>query len=293
MIMVEQDYHPVHSPTLGDFLLDCWRLKVWIIAGLFSGLILAGVFIFSAVPHYQAKAIIAPAVPMGAAGGTSNAAGLSNEDIFALRFVFQHINAGQGSDFQRFETIYNGASVASVLLKDQRVLAGLRKDVDFKGGRANDHNWTAQRLSEYLHKQMKLQSTGMSSARQLTYFHPDPQFAVYLIGAVHHIADGLIRKAVREEARARVDYLNTAIAQTSNPEHKRALTNLLMEQERVLMLVSIDQPYAAALIEPPITGIRPDWPDIPLVLILFTGIGALLGFIVGSMRAGHLKYERE
>lgn len=277
----------IHTPTLGDLLSDMCRLKGWIFAGGVLGLALAAFFIMSAIPHFRAQAVVAPAVPMGAGASASNAAGLSNEDIFALRFVFQHINAGQGSDFQRFETIFNGPSVAAILLKDERILAGLRNDQALRIGSDQAREpWNVRRLSDYLQKRVKLESAGISSARRLVYSHSDQQFAEYLLGAVHHVADGLIRKNVREEAKARVDYLMGALGQTSNPEHRRALTNLLMEQERVLMLVSIDQPYAAAMVEPPSSGIKPDWPDIPLALLVFTFCGALTGFVIGSVRAG-------
>lgn len=280
----------LYTPTLGDFLSDIWRFKGWVVTGICFGLALAGLFIISAVPNFKAQAIIAPAVPMGVGAAASNAAGLSNEDIFALRFVFQHINAGQGSDFQRFETIFSGPSVAAILLKDERVMAGLRNDMAFRIGSDQAQTpWTARRMADYLQRRVKLESAGISSARRLVYSHPDPQFAEYLLGAVHHIGDGLIRKSVREEAKARVDYLTGALAQTSNPEHRRALTALLMEQERVLMLVSIDQPYAAAMIEPPSSRLRPDWPDRPLTFLVFAFCGALAGFIAASVRAGRGK----
>lgn len=65
-----------------------------------------------------------------------------------------------------------------------------------------------------------------------------------------------------------------------NPEHRRALTNLLMEQERVKMLVSIDQSYTATIVEPAANLPKPSWPKPLLILPIFMMIGAVLGFVL-------------
>ena len=98
------------------------------------------------------------------------------------------------------------------------------------------------------------------------------------------MADRLIRRDIRGDSQARVDYLNKAIAETGNIEHRRALTTLLMEQERLLMLVSIDQPYAATVIEPAASGDKPKWPDLKLLYFGFGFLGIILGFILHGLR---------
>jgi len=268
-----------YEPRLGDLLTDVWRAKFWIVAGAALGLLAASLFILVSVPHYKAAVLLAPAAPMT---GAETSSMLANDDLFALRFLMQRLGPGQGSDFQRFENIYAGPSVAEILLSDEKIMRGLRADHAFVFAEP-EQQWSAEKLSEYLKKRTKMEPVGTSNARRMVYYHPDGAFAKYMITAIHHIADGLIRRDIRADSRARVEYLRSAIAETSNPEHRRTLTTLLMEQERLLMLVSIDQPYAASVVEPAALGVKADWPDKVLVYLAFALVFAFLGFIINGV----------
>ena len=215
--------------------------------------------------------------------GAETSSMLANDDLFALRFLMQRLGPGQGSDFQRFENIYAGPSVAEILLSDPKILRGLSADKAFVFAEP-EQRWSAEKLSEYLKKRTRLEPVGTSNARRMVYYHPDGAFAKYLLTAIHHIADGLIRRDIRADSRARVEYLRSAIAETGNPEHRRTLTTLLMEQERLLMLVSIDQPYAASVVEPAAIGVKADWPDKALVYLAFALVFAFLGFLAYGVR---------
>lgn len=269
-----------HNMTFGALFADIRRARLYILTGLACGLLCAAGFMALAIPHYKASIILSPAAPMTGAESSSM---LANDNLFALRFLVQRLGSGQGSDFQRFENIYTGPSVAAILLKDRKIESGLKADQSFSF-LTPEQSWNAEKLSEYLGKRLRLEPMGVTSARRLTYHHADPEFARYLVSAVHHIADGLIRHTIREDSKARVDYLNKASSETTNPEHRRALTTLLMEQERLLMLVSIDQPYAASVIEPASSGVKPQWPDKKLTFAGFALIFAFLGYLVYGAR---------
>jgi hypothetical protein len=268
------------EPRLGDLLADLWHAKVWMLAGAALGLLAAFVFIQISVPHYKAAIMLAPAAPMT---GAETSSMLANDDLFALRFMMQRLGPGQGSDFQRFENIYAGPSVADILLSDEKIMRGLRADTAFVFSEA-EQDWSAEKLSEYLKKRTTMEPVGTSNARRMVYYHPDGAFAKYMLSAIHHIADGLIRRDIRADSKARVEYLRSAIAETGNPEHRRTLTTLLMEQERLLMLVSIDQPYAASVVEPAAIGVKPDWPDRALVYLVAALVFAFSGFLAYGVR---------
>lgn len=263
------------AARLSDLLHDVWRAKIWIALALVAGVLAALCFMTAAVPQYKGRIVLSPAAPMT---GAETSSMLANDDLFALRFLMQRLGPGQGSDFQRFETIFNGPSVAGILLKDPKILQGLQADHAFYF-QAPEPDWTAEKLSEYMQKRVRMAPVGTGNARALVYYHPDAAFAKYLLSAVHHIADGLIRRDIREDSRARVDYLRRAIDETGNMEHRRSLTTLLMEQERLLMLVSIDQPYAASVVEPAATGVKPAWPDSKLVYLAFVLVFSFIGFV--------------
>lgn len=118
----------------------------------------------------------------------------------------------------------------------------------------------------------------------MVFWHPDPDYAAAFLTRLHEIIDRLIREDIAREARERVTYLRSLGFQTTNPEHRRALTDLLMEQERLLMLVSMDQPYAATIIELAGTGPKPEWPAPGLLLIAAMAAGALAGYLFSILR---------
>jgi hypothetical protein len=264
------------SYTIYDLLCELRANSVRIVIGAVIGLGLAFAFLSVSVSYYRAEIIIAPAAPLTGAESSSM---LANEDLFALRFLVQRLGAGTGSDFQRFENIFSGVSVAAILLGDPKIQDGLARDKSFVFEDHTAKDWSAEKLSDYLKRRVILEPVGLTNAKRMVYLHSDQDFAKYLLGALHHIADSLIRRTIREESRARVEYLSNAMAQTNNPEHRRALTTLLMEQERLLMLVSIDQPYAASVIEPPSVNLKPRWPDAALVYLVLGFVFGLMGFL--------------
>lgn len=270
----------IQEKSLVDILRDLWSARKWLLSFAFIGAVLGGVWMMMATPHYKAQIIVAPANPMNGAEISSL---LANDNLFALRYLVQRVGISNTSDFLRFENIYKGPSVAAELLRDEKIVAGLRNDQDFVF--SNDRNgFVPETLAEYLKKQVSLQPVGGSNLRRLVYFHPDREFARYFLNRVHAVTDNMIRESIREEADSRIAYLKQAVRQSRNPEHSRALTTLLLEQERLRMVVSIDQAYTASVIEPASSTVEPARPDAYLVFSLFALAGGLFGLLVFSMR---------
>lgn len=263
-----------------DVLRDLWAGRLFILAGVVCGALLATVFVLSARPHYKAQIILAPANPMNGAEMSSL---MADDDLFALRYMIQRVGVSNSSDFLNFENTYFGPRVADVLLQDDAIVRGLHADRAFvfsEGHKA----WNAGALAQYLAKRVALSPMAAGGLRRMHYYHVEPAFASYLLEQIHAVTDRMIRERIRLQASERIQYLNEAISQTRNPEHRRTLTTLLLEQERLLMLVSIDQPYAASVVEPASTLPRVSWPDKALVFSLMGAIGALLGFVTYSLR---------
>ncbi len=265
--------------TLADVLADFWNARLYLAVGALLGGGLAFGFVQMAVPHTRAYMIVAPAEVMQAtdvSGGTS--------DLPVLSMLAQRMGGGISSfGFVRFEHIYSGATVAQKLLEDKTIRAGLAQDRAFTFF-ADRGDMNAPRLAEYLTRKVRLEPVKSSSLRRLSYWHPDAGFARYFIARVHSITDDLIRSAVVKDATSRAEYLQTAIFEARNPEHRRSLTALLMEQERLLMLASTPQPYAASVVEPPASFYKAEWPDAKLIFPAFMLVGALFGFVIYGLR---------
>ena len=277
--MSSQDLRLQHGQaeaTLTDLMKEIWQGRVFVLVGAVVGALAAFAFIVLAVPHSRAEMILAPASPMNlsAANATQQAYG---RPVGA---------AAQGPDaadsFTRFEVSYKGAAVAGVLLRDPEITKGLAADKAFSFSKP-ERDWTVEKLAEYIEKRVKVDPVGETALRGFSYLHPDREFAVRFLRRLHNVTDGLIRHGMRKDVNERIAYLNGAIGETLNPDNRRVITDLLMEQERLKMLVSIDQPYAASVVVPASASVKTRWPDAMLVYPAFLLIGAFLGFVAFSI----------
>ena len=269
-----------NQKTLIDLCADLWHAKVYILCGLLVALVLAGGFIVSATPYYKARAVLSPANPIN---GTDVSSLLADEGLFALGSLAQRMGGANSSDFTRFENTYAGPSVAELLIKDPAIREGLMKDPAF-GAVKSEAEWNAVRVADYIEERVRLEPLGATPMRRMVYLHPGREFGSYFLQNLHRLTDELIRQKIRQEATQRVRYLQDSVVKTSNPDHKRALTALLMEQERLLMLVSIEMPYAATVVEPPSASRAPAWPDPLLIFPVFALVGMVVGFVIFSIR---------
>lgn len=266
--------------TLSDVMRDVWQARVWMMACGVVALVLACAFMMLAQPCYRAAMILAPASPMRAGADPyapgpegSLPAGYARED--------------DSPAFLRFEHTLRGPSVAKILLADDRLRAALGAERAYGFG-PKKTDWSAEELSAYLQRRVRVEPVAGTALRRVSYAHPDRDFAAVLIAMMHDAADRLICEAARAETQERIDYLQGALERTANPDNRRVLTGLLMEQERLKMMVSMDQPCSAKAIEPPFSSARPAWPDPYLVLPLFVLCGLLAGFIVHGARRHEL-----
>ena len=262
--------------TLMDVLSDFWQARRFILIGGGMGVLLAAAFLLFSTPYYKARMVVSPANPMNGAEMSSL---MVDDSLFALRHLVQRMGAANSSDFVRFENTYGGPSVAALLLKDEKVRRGLSLEKRF-GFLSSPKITSAEELAAYISKHVRFESVGATSLRRMVYWHPDRAFGVYFLRRIHQVGDALIRQKIRQDTTQRVRYLGRAVEETNNPDHKRALTALLLEQERLKMLVSIDMPYAAAVIEPPSSPVQPGWPNAFLIVPVFMFVGAVLGFVV-------------
>ncbi len=262
--------------TIFDVLRDVWVAKLYIFAFVVIALIIAFVFTSFAKDFYRAEMILAPAVPLGQ--GMHGGASIGEGSIQTQNEELQSSSA-----FLQFENIFDGVSVASYLIKDPKIVSALEADQAFEFSKSRK-DWTTDSLAVYLKKRIKLEPVSGTPLRRLRYLHAQKDMAVYMINRVHDVADEIIRARILKQVVERIDYLHAAMARTTNPDHRRSLTDLLMEQERIRMMVSLDQSFAATIIEPAAAAAKPSWPDPYMVYVVFVFAGAFLGFVVYGLR---------
>lgn len=278
------------EPTLGDLLYSLWQARLLLLIGAATGLAAAFIFLSLAVPHYKAVMLVGAPERLNIRDGQAEVPPYSS--VYQMAWPEPN-HAAMVSDFVQFESVLRGATVAGFLLQDDVIRAGIARDrrFSFEGPLAGALESEAT-LAAYLDQYLKVEPVGLTSLRRLVYTHPEPEFAVYLLRQVHHAADQIIRDRVSLRTRQRVGWLNEMLARVQHPDHKKVLVGLLMAQEQARMLVALDEPFAASIIDPPVAGAKPYWPrrmivfPIGLLVGLFLGYG-VYGFVTVLRAARH------
>lgn len=269
------------EPTLADMIKSFWKARFYVATSSVIFLVIAIALIVIATPLYRASMIVAPAD--GYALG-DYASTLTEGQSLEIPFWRPKDQEGVSTDFYRFIYTTTGTSVAAFLLKDQSVIAGIAKDGQWKHGAGE---WSAEELAQYLQKNLKIEHLGTTPLRRISYSHPDAVFAAALLRKVHLVSDQLIRRDRRRQSETRIDYLQGALQKTINPDHRKGIANLLVQQEHIKMLANLDEPYAAIVVEPSASAPKPVWPNKPVIIIIFVMMGAVIGYLVWSARSSH------
>lgn len=268
------------EPTLGDVLRDLWRARFYLLAGVLAGIVCAFLFLATAVPQYRAGMLVTPTTR----SGTPDISALfPNNASFAMEYVMQSFGPGDSSDFMRFETILREASVAERLLQDEKIRKGLAAAGRYRFFGAPDID-TAPELSAWLQDNVAVDFVAQTRLKRVSLLHPDPAFAVYMLQKMYETTDGMIRVELEDKTAKRIEYLTREIDGVSHPEHRRILTKLLMDQEQIRMILAVNEPFAAALAEPPAAEARPAWPRKPIIVPAFIFAGMFAAYVFFAAR---------
>jgi hypothetical protein len=137
-------------------------------------------------------------------------------------------------------------------------------------------------LATYIeHNVVALQLKKTDSVMTVTYVHRNPQFAAQFLSQVVKATNDYVRTQSRETQKRYVEYLSNSAAQTTNVEQRQAIDNLLLQEERQLMMTEVDVPYAAQILDGPTV--------IPVnralkTIAIFTAIGMVLGLAIAMSR---------
>ncbi len=266
--------------TLADFLRALWRARFFVVFGALVGLACAALFLVWAVPHYRVTMLVAPAER---AGKTDIKALLPDNPSFALQYLINTMGSQDSTDFALFENMLRAPRVAEGLMRDPAIVVGMARPGRFLF--SADHPATnGAELSAQMEKRILIIPVGNTPLRRVTIEHASPQVGKAILSRIYDETDRLMRQDVALTAKKRIAYLNDMLTQVNHPDHRRALTALLMEQEHILMLLAMDEPFAAMIAEPPAATPRPVWPRRGLVLMIFALIGAGVGFTVWGLR---------
>ncbi|MDB5491884.1 MAG: hypothetical protein JWO78_1733 [Micavibrio sp.] len=269
------------EPTLSDVRHSVWKAKLSVVVGGVFGLLAAIIFLSVAVPHYRVTMLVGPAEH---APKADIKALLPDNPSFALQYLVSTMGSQDSSDFMRFENTLRGPAVAAELLKDAKIKDGMAHNGPFVFSPAAEID-SPQELSDLLQKEISIDPIGNTPLRRIGIDVSSREFGLYVLNKAYAQTDGLIRAEVLNQARNRAAYLQDMLGKVNNPDHRRALTALLMEQEHIQMIMGANEAYSAIIAEAPSVSVKPWWPRKSLILAGFVFAGMVLGFALGAARA--------
>jgi len=259
-------------------LLAARRLIASIVA---ASVVVACIYIFMKPPLYIASATIGPSAESTTAqGGISSAlsaAGLGGA-----------FGGGGAGTFTKYVQLLHSRRLAEMLETKQGVLRHLY--VDFWDEKT--HSWkppsgpiasvkaviksaigrqwrppSADDLSDALSQIVSVSSASSTSMLEISALRnqittvsvtsKDRDYAIALLGYILKDADAIAREDRLANASNRIQYLNALTKTTTDVYLTSSLSQLLMDQERTLMVLKADQYYAFDMIDPPHANVRP------------------------------------
>lgn len=277
-----------------------WRLAA---AGALSGLLIAVLALNLIVPEYTASMVVGPTSMLGPAAMGARAPMLKHD---AVSSVAEHAPNGEDlSDFARYLHLLTSPPVAERLLGDSELVHRLyperwdsagKRWVEASGplswikrrllalvGRSDWVEPDADTLARTLRRRVIVDSVGTGPMRRLSFRDVDREFALGLLQRLAAATDLQLRAEAQRRINAQIDYVRDRLKNITIKEHRAPLIDLLAEQERLLMMIEIELPFAADPIEPAAVASLPDWPNVVAVLAAAVAAGLSLGaFAAGA-----------
>lgn len=294
---------PIEEITFGEIFAILWSGRKAILATVMAGLVVAVLWLRIAEPRYTAAVVLAQGGIEDGGGGLLDAVTLP----FSLPGGLLQGPAAS-SPFQQFLFTLHSPRLAERLDREHdllRILAAARWDEEtqswrppsgvaakLKGlfnvmvGRPAYPPPTVDGIASYLGKELLIEEVSDTDFRQISLRHPDPEFAAQLLAWTFDGADQIVRQDALDRTLHYVTYLREQLAQVTNVEHRLTLTELLSEQQKQLMMLQVDLPYAVRVVQPVRVTTMPTEPR-PKIVLAMVFLAALL-LSCGAVLVYHL-----
>ncbi len=256
------------SENLPELIVRVWHGRRFVFWGMVLGSAIALFLILFLKPQYEAMMIVAPPSHDSRTDSFVEGVFVYAPDVEA------RIPTGS-PEFIRFEQSLRGAAVANLIFKMDHMVDRISEDSLWRG--LSNEIKSPQDLALYLTHHIHVETMGATASRKITYRHPDPEFATKLLVMVRKADDQIIRTSVKAETETKIEWLKTEFSKTLNPDHRQALAQLLMSEERRRMLLSLETPYAVNVVEEAASTPRPVVPNRPMIFVMLVMVGAACG----------------
>lgn len=136
---------------------------------------------------------------------------------------------------------------------------------------------TAQSVAEYLRKYLVQDPDRDSPITTLSIEAQDPEVAKRTLEYLYQYADDQIKQATSEQTQSKLEYLQRRLQGVTVNDYRQTMIGLILDQEKILMLIQPNLPFAAQKLEAAEVLSDPTSPRKGRVIAL----GAILGLFVG------------
>lgn len=283
-------------------ILQIIRKQIRIFISVWSlGLIISFVALHTVDGKYEATLHLAPGPSLGAPSLGAKVNGVAAMGLLS--------NLGFGADdglslYDRYELSLTSHGLSKILMADERLLKGIfpqywdseKNTWGRPTGPVQMLKRTIKRLLRFpLHDQpntdlvqaiirdgVKVQADFTTDTLVLTFRHKDPEFALYLIQKLHTSADSMLRDIDRSQVASRILYLEEKLTTTQLNENKQILTEMLLQEQRNLMLIAVEEDYSVDLLDGPTVSSSPITPQAPIFLLVGLVLSTILA-IAGTI----------
>lgn len=277
-------------------------LRGWLFGaiGLVLGLVFGIYSVWITPPSYV---VTIGLLPVDSTGGDINIGGDTGGALGALAGLIG-IGGGPVPKFTRFVASLYSSGVAKIMDRDHDMVCltfgacdpkthTWRKGTGFNAWMARvqasiahlpdpDSPRTAVDLANYTENNVTLTSDRTTHVLTLTMESRDPKSAVVFLRNLVQSTNDYIKQEDRGNIQPYVDYINRKLATNLNVAQHDALSSLLLEQERRLMLTSVNVPYAASIQDGPNVSTS----NSALRMLAVDGfLGMILGLGLGVFRS--------
>lgn len=273
-----------------------WHNKLLFAACGVGAIVAAATWMHIAPPTYQSEMALLPN-PNDSPSNTSKTSSLSS--LLDLGF-----GSGDAPNFVKFVDTLTSYRLAERLQDRhrylQRVFPNRWNEVSgnwappnkviyvsrliFLGRQTKAPNITS--LQDYIRSHMTVDEDKKNHSLLIKFRSLDPVLAVDLLNDIQQEADGLLREDSRDYTQHAISYLESSLTGITAVDHRRALTSLLIDYERTLILVSDNnQAFATIVVDPPTLTSVPVSPKASLVYPAFLVVAGLIATGVASLRS--------
>ena len=257
------------SISLSDIFERIWRgrniVAICLVLGIGYGIYAA----WKSGPLFAAEMSLLPAESNSADGGGSAGSG-----TLGLIAGLTGTNLGSVPKFTQFLAALHSTAVAKIL--DQKYAMScrvFRGDCDQKTlqwrERSGMRAWfngvlarlsglpdpngphTPTELAAYIDGAVTIAIDKTSQVVKVNYQNQRSEFATQFLSVLVRTTNDYIKAQDRGVMRQYVQYITAQASNATNVAHREALDQLLLQQERKLMLTEVDVPYAASILDGP------------------------------------------